>query len=219
MQACLCRFDGYIAHYMKCLYVVLGCAIAVWQNTCMLAVLLFKWAYIWVPDKLILTIPRLIHLKLSQSCSTFSYTSHKPCSVLLLLSVIPVKKEKNLRWLKVQEKSKFRVTIFVLNQIRWTRIPFFLTSGCIVLWSTWGCESFLSMCLSHQRCFCEVSLGSPSEAVATQIPNPWGNFSIFLCCAVNAQCKMWACNTALPDSSMEIVGAKSNTVKQRICLC
>lgn len=114
MQARLCRFDGYVAHYMKSSYIVLGCAIAVWQNTCMLAVLLFKWAYIWVPGKLILTIPRLIHLKAFTELFYFSYTSHKPCSVLLF--VIPVKKEKNLRWLKVQEKSKFRVTIFVLKE-------------------------------------------------------------------------------------------------------
>lgn len=70
VQACLCCFDGYVAHCTKCLYVVLGCAVAVLQNTCVLVVVLFKCPYIWVPGKLILTIPRLIHLQLSQSFST-----------------------------------------------------------------------------------------------------------------------------------------------------
>jgi len=62
--------DGYIARYRKHLHVALGCTVTVLPNICMLVVLLFKCAYIWVPGKLILTIPRLIHLELSQNFST-----------------------------------------------------------------------------------------------------------------------------------------------------
>lgn len=152
--------------------------------------------------------------------SYFGYTSHIPCSVLLLLLfLIPVKKEDNVRWLKVKEKSKLGVTIFVLKEpdpvdlhtlffffnlrkhhplVSTSVFPFnvFIPSK-VFLWSQSGLSVWSWRCADTQ---------------------PMGNFSVFLCCA-GVLIEMWVCHSASPHSNLKIVDAKWNTVKQTIFWC
>lgn len=61
--------------YPKCLYIVPGCAITVPQN--MFATVLF-YAYVWVQDKLILILPRLMHFSgVAIKGLCFDYTAVK----------------------------------------------------------------------------------------------------------------------------------------------
>lgn len=158
-----------------------------------MGILLLKCACIWSLGRLILT-----------SLFYFSYTSHKPCS-LLWSFLISVKKENNLRWLEFKKHlTSGWQSLYLENQIWW--IFYFLMTERIIIWSTQGRFSLPFLCSSHRRSFCETGVGC-SEAVALQAHNPWGICSAYSCAVVVGLTGMWACAPALPGS-VQAVDAK-----------
>lgn len=121
----------------------------------------------------------------------FSYTSHKPCS-LLLLFLISVKKGNNHRWLKVQETFNFRMAIFVHRES--DLVDLFDVRMHHHLVNTGMLQSFLSLFIPSQVflwSWSRLLLWSCSFAGTQSMGSL---FSIFLCCGCRADWNVSLCH-------------------------